>query len=87
MPFSLCTLIGPWNPTLDGVPVRGKGAPTVKYRDTAVTCVKTALLIVMPFGLLAQNGTRNHELNGSSTPMRRPILGVTPIVKHRDFLP
>jgi len=36
----------------------------VKYRNTAVTCVKTAELIVMLFGLWAQSDPRNHELDG-----------------------
>ena len=62
---------------LDGVPdphgkgqFLRKGRPIVKYRDTysAVTCAKTAEPIVMPFGLWAQNGPRNHELDGVQIP-------------------
>jgi len=60
---------------LDGgpdIPWKGaileKGAPIVKYRDTAVTCAKTAEPTVMPFGLLAHNGQRNHELDGVQIP-------------------
>jgi len=34
----------------------GKGRPTVKYRDTAVTCAKTAEPIDLPFGLWTQVG-------------------------------
>jgi len=41
----------------------GKGRPILQYRDTAVTCAKTAKPIVMPFGLWAQNGPWNHELD------------------------
>jgi len=44
--------------------------------------------IVMPFGLWAQNGPRNHELDGGPYPHeKRQILGEwSPIVKYRDFL-
>jgi len=41
----------------------GKGRPTVKYRDTAVTCAKTAEPIDLPFGLWTQVGWRKHNFN------------------------
>jgi len=55
MPFGLRTRVSPKNHVLDGVKIpmgRGnfEGAPTVKYRDTAVRCAKTAEPIEMPFG-------------------------------------
>jgi len=37
----------------------GKGAPIVKYRDTAVTCTKTAEPIDLPFGLWSRVGRRS----------------------------
>ena len=43
----------------------GKGRPSVKYRDTAVPCAKTAEPIEMLFRLWAWMGHRNHVLDGS----------------------
>jgi len=59
MPFGLRTQVGPQNDVLDEVQVlllegailRGKGQPIVKYRDTAMSCAKTAKPIEMPFGI------------------------------------
>jgi len=48
----------------------GKGRPIVKYRDTAVICAKTPEPIVMPFGLWAQMGRRNHVLDGCPEVLR-----------------
>jgi len=72
MPFGLRTRVGPRNHIFDGGPYHpweeaimgGKVHPTVKYRDTAVTCAKTAEPIEMPFGLWARIGRRNHVLDG-----------------------
>jgi len=72
MPFGLRTLVGPRNHILDGGPdppwewaiLRGEGRPIVKYRDTEVSCAKTAEPIEMPFGLWAWMGCRNHTLDG-----------------------
>jgi len=96
MTFWLCARMGPRNHVLDGDPdppwegaILGKGAPIVKYRDTAVTCAKTDEPIVMPFGLSARSVVRSHEVDGAQSPPReRAILGKwSPIVKYRDFLP
>jgi len=77
--------ISPW----EGVILRGEGQPTVKYRDIAVICAKTAEPMVMTFGLWVLTGLRNHELDGGpDPPTGRGILGKkAPIVKYRDFLP
>ena len=72
MPFGLRTRVGPGNHVLDGGPdpphgkgqFWGKGAPIVKYRDSAVTCAKIAEPIVMQFGLWARSASRNHEKDG-----------------------
>ena len=68
--------MGPWNRVLDwgtappreGTILRGEGAAIVKYRHSAVTYVKTAEPIVMPFGLWVWTGPRNHELDGGPDP-------------------
>jgi len=62
-----------------------KGAPIVKHRDTAVTCVKMAELIVMPFGLVP----RSHELDGVQIPHDKGQFWRkgSPIPKYKDFLP
>jgi len=87
---------GPKESCVDGGPdPRGKrqfwrkGAPIVKYRDTAVTCAKTAEPVVMPLGLTSQSGSRNHELDGGPDPPREGQYWgkESPIVKYRDFLP
>jgi len=44
--------------------LREKGWPVVKYRDTALSCAKTAEPIEMPFGLWARMGPRNHVRDG-----------------------
>jgi len=46
----------------------GKGAPIVKYRDTAVTSAKIAEPIVMQFGLWARSASRNHEIDRGPDP-------------------
>jgi len=69
MPFELRTRLGPGNHVLNGVQIppqkeailRGRGHLTVKYRESAVTCAKTAERIMMPFGLWAWTGPRNQE--------------------------
>jgi len=67
---------------------RGRSDPFVKYRDTAVTCVKMAEPIVMPFGLWAQTGPRNHELDGDQIPHEKgQFWGKgAPNEKYRDLL-
>ena len=62
-----------------------KGAPIVKYRDTAVTYAKTAELIVMPFGLVP----RSHELDGGPDTHDKGQFWKkgSPIPKYKDFLP
>jgi len=91
MPFELRTRLGPGNHVLDGKGQfwGGKGHLIVKYRESEVTCAKTAEWILMPFGLWAWTGPRNHELNGGPDPQwEGAILGKgSPIVKYRDFLP
>jgi len=52
----------------------GKGRPIVKYRDTVVNCAKTAKLIVMPFGLWAWIGHRNHVLDGGPEMLREVTM-------------
>jgi len=77
MPFGLRTAGGPMEPYIRWVQIPmgrgnffGKGAPIVKSGSghSAVTCANTAEPIVMPFGLWAQNGPRNHELDGVPDP-------------------
>jgi len=52
-----------------GAIMRGKGASHCKlYRHSAITCVKTAELIEMPFVLSARTGSRTHELDGVQIP-------------------
>jgi len=55
-------------PTWEGAILRGKGLPIVKYRDTVVICAKTADPVVMPFGLWAQTGSKNHKFDGVQIP-------------------
>jgi len=47
----------------------GEGRPIVKYRDTAVSCAKTAEPIEIPFGLWARMGPSNHVLDGVKMPL------------------
>jgi len=72
MPFGLRTWVCPGNHVLDGSPDplmgrgnfeegKGRPRPIVKYRNTEVICAKTAELIVILFGFLAQTGQRNDE--------------------------
>jgi len=85
MPFGLRTRVGPGNHVLDGPPdplwegaILGKGATFCKVydTDTAVICAKTAESTVMPFGLWAWTGPRNHKLNqGPGPPREGAILG------------
>jgi len=46
-----------------------KGRPIVKYRDTVVSCAKTAEPIEMPFGFWARMGPMNHVLDGGRLPV------------------
>jgi len=58
--------VGPGKHVLEGVQIpmkmgnfeRKKGRPTVKHRDTAVICAKTAEPIKMPFWVLGSDGTK-----------------------------
>jgi len=51
-------------PRCDGAVLRGeKGRPVVKYRDTVVSCPKTAEPIVMLFGTWPQMCPRKHILD------------------------
>ena len=94
MPFGLRTRV---DPGIDGVQIpmgranfEGKGASHCKvWGHSAVTCAKTAEPIVMPFGLSARSGSRNHELDGVKIPHEKGQLWEkgSPIVKYRDFLP
>jgi len=65
------------------------GRPIVKYRDTAVSCAKTAVAIEMSFRLRTRVGSKNHVLDGGlGPPGKRHFLGMlAPIVKYRDCLP
>ena len=76
----------PW----EGATLRGEGRPTVKYKDTAVSCAKTAELIETPFELRTLRtlmGSRNHVLDGVHiTPWEEAILRGQPIVRYRDIL-
>jgi len=80
LPFGLRTQVVPGNHVLDWAPdspmgrgnFKGKGATHCKvWGHSAVTCAKTAELIVMPRGLWAWTGPRNHELDGGSYPPMR----------------
>jgi len=75
-PKELCVRWGP-DPPWEGAICGEMGGPIVKYRDTAVTCAKTAEPIVIPFGLLARSGSRNHGLDKGPdpTPLEGAILG------------
>jgi len=72
MPFGLWAWIGPRDCVLDGGPdprwERGnfgeRGTHCKVCGHSAITCAKTAEPIVMPFGLPARSGARNHELDG-----------------------
>jgi len=70
MLFGLRTLVGPrmgvQMPHGERQFWGGKGQPIVKYRDTAVSCAKTAKLIKVPFGLRTWMGATNHVLVGGS---------------------
>ena len=58
------------DPPWEGVILRGKGRPIVKYRDTAVICAKTAEPIEMAFELWAPMGPRNHVLDDDRAVLR-----------------
>jgi len=84
MPFGLRTRVGSGNHVLDSGPdpsmgrgnFEGGGAANCKvWGYSAVTCVKTAELIVMPSGLWAQTGLRNHELAGAQIPREKGKFG------------
>ena len=63
-PREPCIRWGP-DPTMGtGIFTGGKGCRIVKYRDTAVPCVKTAEPIETPFGLWARIGRGNRTLDG-----------------------
>jgi len=53
----------PW----EGAVLRGDGQPTVKYRDTAVSCAKMAEPTKMLFGLWTWVGPSKHVLGGVHT--------------------
>jgi len=56
---------------LDGVQIpHGKG----NYKGDAVSCAKTAELIVMPFGLWTRVGLRKHVLDGAQSPRAKGQL-------------
>jgi len=70
----------------EGAILRGEGAAHCEvWGDFVVTCAKTAEPIVMPFGLWARTGPRNHELDGVQIPLQEgAICGKwLPIVKYR----
>jgi len=85
MLFRLGAQVAPGNHVLDwgpdppweGVILRCKWRPVVKYRDTLqLLSAKTAEPIVMPFGLWAQTRQRNHKLDGDpDAPRRRGSFG------------
>jgi len=78
MMFGVRTRVDPGNHVLDGAKgpdPHGKGqfwgieaAHSKVQGHCAVTCAKTAEPIVMSFGLWAQNGPRNHELDRVQIP-------------------
>jgi len=75
MPFELWSRVGPGNHVLDGGPnpPMGRGekwCTVVKYRDTVVSCAKTAELIEMPFRLWTLMGPINHVLDGCPQVLR-----------------
>jgi len=61
----------------------GKREPILKYRETL-----HLISVVMPFGLLARSGSRNHELNGSpDPPWEGQLWGKgSPIVNYWDLV-
>jgi len=98
MPLGLWTRVGPGNHVLDGgsrspmgrVNFEGeRSVPLLSIGHSVVTCVKTATLIVMPFGLWAQYGPRSCMLDGVQIPHEKGQFWwkVSPIVKYSDFLP
>jgi len=69
----------PFRP-IDGVQVThgkgnflGEGRPVVKYRDSVVSCAKTAEPIKMPFGLWTWVAPRKHVLNWEGAIFRERI--------------
>jgi len=65
-----------------------KWRSVVKYRDTAVSCAKTAEPIEMAFGIWTRVGPRKHVLGGLYTgatwriPLNRPYAAtMRPMVK------
>ena len=74
MPFGLWTRVGPRNHVLDGESrssmrrgnFEGKGADHGKYRDSTVSCAKTAEPIEMPFGVWTRVCSRKHLLDGGA---------------------
>ena len=49
-----------------GAILRVKGRPIVKHMDSAISCVKTAEPIEMPFGLWTPVGPRKHVSDGGA---------------------
>ena len=68
--FGLRTQMGPRNrvrwgpdPPWEGIIIRRKGRPVVKYRDTASRCAKMAEPIDLPFGLSIRLARRKNNFN------------------------
>ena len=59
----------------EGVIFGERGANCKVYGHSAVACTKTAEPIVMPFGLWAGTGPRNHKLDGVQIPHEKGFLG------------
>ena len=54
----------------------GKGLPIVRCNDSAVSCVKTAEPIEIPFGMLSGVGLWNHVSHGGTDALTaRGIIG------------
>jgi len=52
------------DPPCKGTSLRGKGRPIIKYKDSAVSCTKTAGPIRMPFRIWIRVGPRKHVVDG-----------------------
>ena len=73
--FGMCSQVGSRNHALDGVQIptgegvslREKWRPIVKYADSAVSCAKTAEPIEMQFGTLSRSGTMHYTDSAVST--------------------
>ena len=67
------------DPPWEGAILGEKGTHCKVQGHSVVTCAKTAEPNVMPLGLSARSGSRNHELDGGPDPTPREgvILGKT----------